>query len=154
MSFTGRLLRVALPLVKLRSRLRGLTLGVRAQVFDESGRLLLIRHSYMPGWHFPGGGVEFGETAVEALRRELVEEGGVAISGEPRLLGLFRNPEWTAGDHVAFFDAGLWSPCPRRWGVEIEAGEFFDPAALPDDVHGSVRRRLAEAGGAPAAALW
>ena len=154
MSLTGHLLRFALPLVKLRTQFKGLTLGVRAQVYDEAGRLLLIRHSYMPGWHFPGGGVEFGETTREALRRELAEEGGVALAGEPRLLGLFRNPEWTNGDHVAFFDAGPWSPCPHHWGVEIEAVEFFDPAALPADVHGSVRRRLAEADGGPASPLW
>jgi 8-oxo-dGTP pyrophosphatase MutT (NUDIX family) len=154
MSLTGHLLHLALPLIKLRSRLRGLTLGVRVQVCDEAGRLLLIRHSYTPGWHFPGGGVEFGETAVEAARRELAEEAGVALSGEPRLLGLFRNPQWTAGDHVAFFDAGAWTPCSQRWGVEIEAADFFRPDALPADADGSVRRRLAErAGGAPSP-LW
>ena len=67
MSLTARLLRHALPLLKLRSRLKGLTLGVRAQVYDAAGRVLLIRHSYLPGWHFPGGGVEFGETAPEAM---------------------------------------------------------------------------------------
>jgi ADP-ribose pyrophosphatase YjhB (NUDIX family) len=155
MSFTGRLLHVALPLIKLRSRLRGLTVGVRAQVVDAQGRLLLLRHSYMPGWHFPGGGVEFGETAVEALRRELVEEGGVSLTGEPRLLGLFRNPEWTAGDHVAFFDAGPWVPCDHHWGVEIEAADFFAPDVLPPDVHLSVRRRVDEqrAGAAPSP-IW
>jgi 8-oxo-dGTP pyrophosphatase MutT (NUDIX family) len=154
MSLTGRLLHHALPLLKLRSWLKGMTLGVRAQAYDPAGRLLLIRHSYLPGWHFPGGGVEFGETAYEAVRRELAEEGGIALTGEPRLIGLFRNPEWTAGDHVAFFDAGPWSPCPRQWGVEIEAAEFFDPAALPPDAHGSVRRRLAEAAGAQPSPLW
>jgi ADP-ribose pyrophosphatase YjhB (NUDIX family) len=154
MSLTGRLLSLALPLVKLRSRLRGVTLGVRAQVMDADGRLLLIRHSYLPHWHFPGGGVEFGETAVEAIRRELGEEAGVAPTRDPRLLGLFRNPEWTAGDHVAFFEAGPWEPCPRHWGVEIEAAEFFSPGSLPDDAHSSVRRRLAEQAGAPVTALW
>lgn len=154
MPLIGRLLGHALPLLKLRSRLKGLTLGVRALVRDEAGRLLLIRHSYLPGWHFPGGGVEFGETASEAVRRELAEEGGVALAGDPRLIGLFRNPEWTPGDHVAFFAADAWSACPRRWGVEIEAAEFFDPTALPQSVHGSVRRRLAEAAGQPPSAVW
>jgi 8-oxo-dGTP pyrophosphatase MutT (NUDIX family) len=154
MSFTGRMLNFALPLLKLRSQLRGVTLGVRGQVADDGGRLLLIRHSYLPGWHFPGGGVEFGETAVEAVRRELAEEAGVALRGEPRLLGLYRNPEWTGGDHVAFFEAGSWTPCPREWGVEIEAAEFFYPRALPTDVHPSVTRRLAEQAGAQASPLW
>jgi ADP-ribose pyrophosphatase YjhB (NUDIX family) len=150
----GRLLRLALPLIKLRTQLRGISLGVRAQVFDEDGRVLLIRHSYLPGWHFPGGGVEFGETAAEAVRRELAEEGGVALLAAPRLVGLFRNPEWTAGDHIAFFDAGPWASCPAEWGVEIEAARFFALDALPPDVHPSVVRRIAEAEGAARAAIW
>jgi ADP-ribose pyrophosphatase YjhB (NUDIX family) len=154
MSRTGHLLSLALPLLKLRSRFRGVTLGVRGQVFDEDDRLLLIRHSYLPGWHFPGGGVELGETAAQSVRRELVEEGGVALAGEPTLVGLFRNPEWTAGDHIAFFDAGPWRPCPSRWGVEIEATEFFPLDALPSDTHASVRRRLAERAGAPVSSIW
>jgi 8-oxo-dGTP pyrophosphatase MutT (NUDIX family) len=154
MSPIGRLLHHGLPLLKLRSRMKGLTLSVRALVLDDAGQLLLIRHSYLPDWHFPGGGVEFGETAAEALRRELAEEGGVALQDEPRLIGLFRNPEWTAGDHVAFFQAGPWTPCPTQWGVEIEDARFFAPDALPPDAHASVRRRLAERAQAPPLAIW
>jgi ADP-ribose pyrophosphatase YjhB (NUDIX family) len=154
MSLTGRVLQLALPLLKLRSQTRGVSLGVRGLVFDAAGRVLLIRHSYLPGWHFPGGGVEVGETAAQAVGRELSEEGGVVLSGEPRLLGLFRNPEWTAGDHVAFFDAGPWTPGPTRWGVEIEDAQFFATEALPNDTHPSVRRRLAERAGAEASPLW
>ena len=154
MSLTGRLLHLALPLLKLRTRFSGVTLGVRALAADEAGRILLVRHSYLPGWHFPGGGVEYGETAGEAVRRELVEEGGLALEGEPRLIGVFRNPEWTPGNHIAFFEAGPWTPCPTRWGVEIEAVEFFALDSLPPDVHPSVRRRLAERGGGALSALW
>jgi ADP-ribose pyrophosphatase YjhB (NUDIX family) len=143
-----------LPLIKLRSQLRGITLGVRICVRDENSRILLIRHSYLPGWHFPGGGVEFGETASEAARRELIEEGGVELAAPPRMVGLFRNPEWTGGDHVAYFEAGAWRPCARRWGVEIEDAGFFAEDDLPPDVHGSVRRRLAERHGANVSAIW
>jgi ADP-ribose pyrophosphatase YjhB (NUDIX family) len=154
MSLTGRLLHLALPLLKLRTRFTGVTLGVRALATDKAGRILLVRHSYLPGWHFPGGGVEVGETACEAASRELAEEGGLALSGEPRLRGIFRNPEWTPGNHIAFFEAGPWAPCPTHWGVEIEAAEFFTSDALPPDVHPSVRRRLAERDGAAPSALW
>jgi len=154
MSLTGRLLSLALPLIKLRSQFKGVSLGVRAQVFDEAGRLLLIQHSYIAGWHFPGGGVELGESAAEAASRELQEEGGVALLGEPRLLGLFRNPEWMAGNHVAFFEGGPWRACASSWGVEIEAADFFSLDALPPDTHPSVRRRLAERDGAPPIPIW
>jgi len=154
MSLASPLLSSALPLIKLRSRLRGVTLGVRASVFDEEGRLLLIRHSYLPGWHFPGGGVEPGETAAEAIRRELGEEGGVELTSPPRLVGLFHNPEWTRGDHVAFFHTAGWTARPKRWGLEIEAAEFFPTHALPAETHPSVLRRLAERDGAATAAIW
>jgi ADP-ribose pyrophosphatase YjhB (NUDIX family) len=150
----GRTLRLLLPLIKLRSQLRGISLGVRACVRDELGRILLIQHSYLPGWHFPGGGVEFGETAAEAVRRELVEEGGVELTAPPQLIGLYRNPEWTAGDHVAYFEAGAWRPCGRKWGVEIRDAAFFAEGELPPDVHPSVRRRLAERAGGPIDAIW
>lgn len=150
----ARLLRLALPALKLRNRLKGVTLGVRVLASDANGRVLLVRHSYLPEWYFPGGAVEPRETAAEAARRELAEEGGAAILSEPRLVGLFYNPDWHAGDHVAFFEAGAWTPCPPRWGVEIEAAEFFASDALPPDAHGSVRRRLAERAGRPPSPLW
>src|ERR1700744_583683 len=37
---------------------RGMTLGVRAIVVDGEGKVFLVKHSYVAGWHLPGGGVE------------------------------------------------------------------------------------------------
>src|SRR5208337_3494971 len=68
---------------------RPLTLGVRGVVIDEEERILLVRHTYVSGWHFPGGGVEVGETLLEALARELEEEVGVRLEKRPALHGLF-----------------------------------------------------------------
>ena len=60
---------------------RPMTLGVRAVVIDRDEEVLLVRHGYVSGWHFPGGGVEVGETCMEALARELKEEANVALEG-------------------------------------------------------------------------
>jgi ADP-ribose pyrophosphatase YjhB (NUDIX family) len=56
-----------------------MTLGVRGVVLDDRNQIFLIRHTYVPGWHLPGGGVETGETALDALGRELREEACIAV---------------------------------------------------------------------------
>src|SRR4051812_28228293 len=70
---------------------RGMTLGVRGIVLDPESRVFLVQHSYVSGWHLPGGGVETGETFAEALRRELMEEGRIELLSEPGLHGVFFN---------------------------------------------------------------
>src|SRR5204863_10159664 len=64
---------------------RGMTLGVRGIVIDGAGAVFLVKHSYVAGWHLPGGGVEVGETVEEALARELGEEGNITLTGPPTL---------------------------------------------------------------------
>ena len=82
---------------------RPMTLGVRAIVADADERVLLVRHGYVSGWHFPGGGVEPGETCVEAMAREVEEEAMVAIDGPPLLHGVFLNTQSSRRDHVAVY---------------------------------------------------
>ena len=82
---------------------RGMTLGVRALVIDGEGRIFLVKHSYVSGWHLPGGGVEAGETLLEALARELHEEGNIELTAPPQLHGMFFNDRASRRDHVAVF---------------------------------------------------
>jgi 8-oxo-dGTP pyrophosphatase MutT (NUDIX family) len=136
---------------------RGLTLGVRAVVFDGDGRVLLIKHSYVAGWHFPGGGVEPRETIAEAMARELEEETGVALTGEGELFGVYLQRRHGARDHVAVYICRHWRQGrqPKLPNMEIVDAQFFALDALPSDITASTRRRLAEiAEGAPRAAEW
>src|SRR5262245_21576612 len=82
---------------------RGVTLGVRALVVDGGGRVFLVKHSYVRGWHLPGGGVETGETLIEALSRELAEEGNIRLGAAPKLFGIYFNKRISRRDHVALF---------------------------------------------------
>ena len=124
---------------------RGMTLGVRAVVLDGDNRVFLVEHSYVSGWHLPGGGVEVGETFADALRRELVEEGRIELIGEPVLHGLFFNSRVSRRDHVAVYLVRHFSqdrlPEPNR---EIVACGFFDATALPAETTEGTRLRISE----------
>lgn len=124
---------------------RGLTLGVRAIVIDGQGRVFLVRHSYVAGWHLPGGGVEPGETVVTALARELAEEGNIVMAEAPALHGLFFNGRVSRRDHVAVFVVRAFhQPAPPQPNHEIVEHGFFSPDALPRDTTAATRRRIAE----------
>jgi ADP-ribose pyrophosphatase YjhB (NUDIX family) len=135
---------------------RGMTLGVRAVVLDRDNRVFLVEHSYVAGWHLPGGGVEVGETLREALGRELMEEGRIELLGEPRLLGIFFNRHVSRRDHVAVYVINRFCqdrmPEPNR---EIIACGFFAADGLPPDTTGGTRLRIAEAlANRPIIATW
>ena len=135
---------------------RGLTLGVRALVVDEAGRIFLVKHTYVPGWYLPGGGVEPGETLLDALARELKEEGNIDLIEPPALHAVYFNTRVSRRDHVALFVVGAFrQPAPPLPDHEIMAHGFFAPDALPDDTVASVRARVAEVlMGAPPSPHW
>ena len=125
---------------------RGMTLGVRGIVVDGDDRVFLVKHSYVAGWHLPGGGVEPGESFLDALRRELAEEGCIEVLGEPVLLGMFFNSHVSRRDHVAVYLVRSFrqnrSPEPNR---EIVACGFFEAGALPEETTTGTRLRISEA---------
>jgi ADP-ribose pyrophosphatase YjhB (NUDIX family) len=133
-----------------------MTLGVRGVVIDNNDSVLLVRHSYVSGWHFPGGGVEVGETCADALARELREEASVALSGPPVLHGLFFNGHVSRRDHVAVYVIRDFSVLgERKPDREIEEARFFPRLRLPDGTSKGTRARLTEIfESAPVEALW
>jgi 8-oxo-dGTP pyrophosphatase MutT (NUDIX family) len=124
---------------------RGLTLGVRAIVRAPDGKFLLVRHTYTPGWHFPGGGVEKGETTVAALSKELLQETGLQLSGTPRLHGVFHNGHVSKRDHVLVYICDAKSHGPKKvTSPEIAEIAYFALSDLPESIDPGTLRRIRE----------
>ncbi len=135
---------------------RGLTIGVRGVIIDEEGRVFLVKHSYVAGWHLPGGGVEPGETLVTALARELREEGNIELGAPPQFFAVYFNRRVSRRDHVTLYVVRSFrqtaAPQPNN---EIVAHGFFAPGSLPEGTTRGTRERIAEVlDGRDIAALW
>lgn len=132
-------------MMPLKSRRNKVTLGAQAVVADGERRVLLVRHGYRPGWHFPGGGVERDESVLTALTRELEEEAGVVLTALPRLFGIYSHFDAFPGDHILLYVATGWKqtrvPEPNR---EIAEWGFFALDALPEGTTAQTRRRCQE----------
>jgi len=141
------------PLWRMR---RGLTLGAQGAVIDGEGRVLLVRHGYRPGWWFPGGGVEWGETLETALARELEEEVGVTLTAPATLHGVFSNFGNFPGDHIAMFVVRHWLRRDNyRKRGEIAEARMFAWRDPPEHTDPGTRARLAEIfDQAPIGSLW
>ena len=145
------------PLLRLYRRLaHGTTIGVRAMVIDGAGRVFLVKHSYVPGWHLPGGGVDGGETVGAALARELFEETNIKLAGAPKLHGVFFNNRESRRDHVVLFIVrDFVQERPPEPNYEIIAHGFFALDALPPDTSHATRARIAEVfEGAAVSEVW
>ncbi len=133
--------------------------AVSAAIAPE-GRFLLVRRGRAPArglYAFPGGRVEAGETLIEAVRREVIEETGALLSGIEHVVDLELVSEQDSGRiefilsvHAAGFAGGEVAA-----GDDAEAVAWLtveEMARLP--LAGSVleiARRIAAAGRAPCA---
>ena len=128
--------------------------GVRALILNERGEVLLQRRRDSGLWGVPGGAVEIGETAFEALKREVREETGLeVIEAEPMALysGEHQRFAYPNGDEVQCFAVAfivrkyLGEPHPD--GIEGAELRFWPLAALPEDlvpIHVATLRDLEE----------
>lgn len=139
-------------------------LGVRGLVVDRRDKMggmgadqvLLVRHTYVPGWYLPGGGIERGETALTALARELVEEAGIEIQGTPIMHGLFLNRIGNGRDHVVCYVVDEFHVLPAKWpNLEIAEARFFPIDALPEGTTRATRAKIDEIlRGVPTSEHW
>jgi 8-oxo-dGTP diphosphatase len=111
--------------------------GVGAVVWDGT-HVLLERRGQPPAqgsWAIPGGLVELGETAEDAVRREVLEECGIEIAVGP-ILGLFQPIERDADGHIRYHFAIIDFLAYYRSGV-LRAGDdaadvrWVPPVDLP-----------------------
>jgi len=135
---------------------RAMTLGVRVVVRDEKGRVMLVRHTYVEGWHLPGGAVERHETMAEAVVKELQEECNIEALDRPEHFHTYRNPITSRFDHVALYLCRQWSQeSPKQPDREIAETGFFARDQLPDGTTRSTRDRLRELDGEVAVSdIW
>ena len=127
----------------LRAALSPVGVGVRVMLVRE-GAVLLVYHSYLSGWHFPGGGVKRGETLLAAARREAYEETGAVLTGELRLLGIYLGNTRRRSDHTAVFacEDFSWRPPTDRW--EITGKAFLALDQLPPGIERGYRHVVAQ----------
>lgn len=133
-----------------------LTIGVRIIVREGPDQVLLVRHTYTPGWHFPGGAIDKRETAVDAAVRELREEALIETTTPPQLVGIYLSTQQLKSDHIVLFEAGDWRRIEgKSRAFEIAEARFFPAADLPQGTTGGTRRRMSELlGQAERSPLW
>ena len=132
------------------------TLGVRLIALNDRDEILLVRHSYLPGHALPGGGVDTGESAREAVMREAAEEAGLHFRTSPEQVHVYFNRRLANRDHVILFLArGTSQPQEPAPNAEILSARFYPLNALPEDTTPATRARIAEVlDGADRSDIW
>lgn len=122
-----------------------MTVGTRVMVVDGD-KVLLIHHRHVPGWQFPGGGVDPGETFEDAGAREVLEETGYRPLGPMTLFGIYHNTSSvTNRDHVALYVCTKFEKAfDHKGSFEIAEIRWFDRHALPEGVTPATSQRIDE----------
>jgi ADP-ribose pyrophosphatase YjhB (NUDIX family) len=124
------------------------TIGVRAILIDDSGRIALVRHSYMPGLYLPGGKVKRKESSVDCLRRELKEELDFSIDTTDviEIQGVFFSTQQGRRDHIILYSVhtqrARMDMIRARDSIEIEGIHLTTCDPIPEDASPATKRRI------------
>ena len=121
------------------------TLAARA-ILVKNNKILLIKHSYIPEWHMVGGSIDKGETPVQALKRELLEELNIECLQEPKIFGVYYNNNKNGNDYKMIYVVEKWRQSKQiaSHSSEILESRMFDPKKLPEDISPPTLRRMQE----------
>ena len=126
---------------KLREKIgyeRILVASVAAIIHDDNQRLLLQRKAGSEGWSLPAGAIEPGETPLEALSREVLEETGLEIE-DAKLVGAFGGEafrhKYPNGDQVEYtvlvYFCGIFNEPGEPPDPETQELAYFEEADMP-----------------------
>ena len=122
-----------------------------ALIFDQTGRLLILKPVYKSGWTIPGGVMEAGgETPWQACRREVREECGLTVDrGRLACVDFRRRRPGRPGGIRFLFDCGALDDARLR-GVVLQPEEISEHriVRVPDALtllRGPIRRRVGAA---------
>ncbi len=122
-----------------------ITIGVRAIITNkEKDSVLLVKLSYANGWYLPGGKLKRGESIVNGLKRELIEELSFIIDENTLdLLGIYNSfYEGKSDTIIVFLCSGYINK--NRKSYEIKEYQYFDFNDLPAGLSPGTKRRLDE----------
>ncbi|MBS0289971.1 MAG: NUDIX domain-containing protein [Proteobacteria bacterium] len=132
------------------------TIGVKGLIINQQQQVLLVEHTYMPGWHLPGGGVKAGETPKAAVIREIEEETGLIVDENPILFAIYAHQVLGANDYPMLFIIKTFTlPTKAKPCAEIKEARWFDLNNLPSNTTASTIRRIQEVlQGLPPSEVW
>lgn len=145
MEWKKSLLKILIRTHRTFQRLLGAsTVGVRILVVNSEREILLVEHTYIDGWHLPGGGVKHMEPAAMAAKRELLEETGV-IAKDLSFHQIYVHNILGVSDYpLLYIVTDFEIQENAKPSLEIKQAKWFQRSDLPTDTTESTKIRLAE----------